>query len=91
MKIYTLEFVSKQNGSAERIWHTNRRALERYSTALDQSRFLVHGIRTFEMPMPLTEARMVAFLNTNCAGFLPPDATEHAGNRERRSGAVGSA
>jgi hypothetical protein len=73
MKIYSLEFISTSDGTAERIWHSNRRALERYSEALDSTSFQVQGIRAFDMPAPMTEARIVAFLNAHCAAFLPPD------------------
>lgn len=74
MKIYSLEFISTGDGAAERIWHTNPRALERYSRTLQQSAFQVRGISAFEMPTPLTEARMVAFLNSNCRAFIPTHA-----------------
>lgn len=87
MKIYSLEFVSAQTGSAERIWHSNRSALERYSKALDKSRFRVRGIKVFEMPTPVSEARIIAFLNANCAGLPAPDAdTSSDGGSNRSSG-----
>jgi len=91
MKIYSLEFVSTRTGSAERIWHTNRRALERYSKTLEGSTFEVHGINAFDMPTPLTEARMIAFLNAHCADFLPPDERKGSGSaRTRDTRGVGS-
>lgn len=91
MKIYSLEFVSEQTGSAERIWHTNRSALERYSKALDRSRFRVNGITSFEMPTPVSEARIIAFLNANCAGLPQPEHRAGTdGDGDRSNGAIGS-
>lgn len=66
MKIYSLEFISLRDGAAERIWHTNRRALERYATTLQQTAFQVRDVTAHELPAPLTEARLVAFLNSHC-------------------------
>jgi len=91
MKIYSLEFVSTREGSPERIWHTNRRALERYSKTLENGNHHVRGIRSYELPTPLTEARIVAFLNTHCADFLPPTSTGRTPSqrRKRRTPGVG--
>jgi hypothetical protein len=77
MKIYCLEFISTRNDAAERIWHTNRRALERYAKALESPDFQLRSIKAFDVPVPLTESRMVAFLNAHCADFMP------SGLRER--------
>jgi hypothetical protein len=91
MKIYSLEFVSTRNGAGERIWHTNRRALERYSRTLVSSSFQVRGIKTFDIPTPLSEARVIAFLNAHCADFAQPDIPERADPaRERNTPGIGS-
>jgi len=71
MKIYSLEYVSIPDGAAERIWHTNRRALERYARTLRSPAYQVRGVKAFDVPMPLTDTRLVAFLNAHCAEFLP--------------------
>lgn len=71
MKIYSLEFSCGEYGDVERVWHTNRRALERYSSELRREAFKVCGISEFELPLPVTEARLVAFLNDHCAGQMP--------------------
>lgn len=89
MKIYSLEFVCDEDVSAERIWHTNRRALERYASSLDRSRFRVTGIKSFDMPAPLTEARVVAFLNAHCGNFLPCESPQS--DEEPRAGGARSA
>lgn len=86
MKIYCLEFVSTRDGAAERIWHTNRRALERYARTMAGASFQVRGIRAFDMPVPVTESRMVAFLNAHCSSLAPPDLDDHQ-SRGRRTGA----
>lgn len=76
MKIYSLEFVSTDTGAAERIWHTNLRALERYSRTLKSSRVDILGIKAFHLPTPITDARVVAFLNAHCADFMPARVTQ---------------
>jgi hypothetical protein len=91
MKIYCLEFISTRNGAAERIWHTNRRALERYAKALDGPDFQLRGIKAFDVTVPLTESRMVAFLNAHCADFMPSGLRQRAyPPRKGRGRGVGS-
>ncbi len=87
MKIYSLEFVSSDDGVAERIWHTNRRALERYSRTLTERRFQVRGIRGFDITSPVTDSRLVAFLNAHCADCVAPAPTSA---RQRPAGAANS-
>jgi hypothetical protein len=89
MKIFSLEFISTRTGAAERIWHTNRRALERYSRALKGSSFQVRGIKAFDMPLPMNESRMVAFLNAHCADFMPPGVRQRAPASRKQRGGVG--
>ncbi len=79
MKIYCLEFASI-DGAAERLWHANRRALERYSDTLEHSSTRVYGIKSFDMPWPLTESRVAAFLNDHCREI--PTATADRGASE---------
>jgi hypothetical protein len=88
MNIYSLEFSYADSGVTERIWHTNRRALERYAQELRQQNYEVRGVQRYELPTPLTESRVVAFLNAHCANF-PPTA-ESAGLRHHDSPELGS-
>ncbi len=90
MKICCLEIVSTEHGGAERIWHTNRRALERYARTLTGAACQVRGIETFNMPMPMTESRIVAFLNAHCASFTPPDSCDRGAQPEGRHKGAGS-
>lgn len=83
MKIYSLQFIAVEDGSAERIWHSNRRALERYSRTLRGTAFDVLSIEAFDLPSPLTEARLVSFLNAHCSDFMPTGSRKGSPSRRR--------